>query len=72
MLVPLYIDGNLVYERKDIKEICEYTQSELDSLWPEYKRLNRPQLYKVDLSRKLWDLKNKMMDDCDIRCTKSE
>lgn len=62
MLVPLYEDGNLVYKRKSMKEICEYAQSELDSLWPEYRRLNRPQLYKVDLSKQLWDLKNEMMD----------
>ncbi len=62
MLVPLYVDGKLVYERKNMKEICEYAKSELDSLWPEYRRLNRPQLYKVDLSKNLWDLKNQMMD----------
>jgi len=61
MLVPLYEDGSLVYKRKNMKEICEYAKSELDTLWPEYRRLNRPQLYKVDLSKKLWDLKNEMM-----------
>ncbi|QUH19203.1 nicotinate phosphoribosyltransferase [Alkaliphilus sp. B6464] len=61
MLVPLYEDGTLVYERKSMKEICEYTKTELDALWPEYRRLNRPQLYKVDLSKNLWDLKNEMM-----------
>lgn len=63
MLVPLYEDGNLVYRRRSVQEICEYTKQELDTLWPEYKRLNRPQLYKVDLSKKLWDLKNEMMDE---------
>ncbi|HZK38035.1 MAG TPA: nicotinate phosphoribosyltransferase [Clostridia bacterium] len=70
MLVPLYKDGNLVYRRRDIQEICKYTQKELNSLWAEYKRLKRPQLYKVDLSKKLWDLKNKMMESCNINCTK--
>ncbi|ABW20197.1 nicotinate phosphoribosyltransferase [Alkaliphilus oremlandii] len=62
LLVPIYEQGKLVYERKTIKEIRKHAQSELDSLWPEYRRLNRPQLYKVDLSKKLWDLKNQMMD----------
>lgn len=70
MLVPLYKDGNLVYRRRNIQEICEYTQKELNSLWAEYKRLKRPHLYKVDLSKKLWDLKNKMMEGCNINCTK--
>ncbi len=68
MLVPLYIDGKLAYKRRNIHEICEYTQSELNSLWEEYRRLKRPQLYKVDLSKKLWDLKNKMIENCKIDC----
>ncbi|AKL93598.1 nicotinate phosphoribosyltransferase PncB [Clostridium aceticum] len=61
MLVPLYIDGKLVVPRKTVKEIKAYVAEELDSLWPEYKRLIRPQLYKVDLSEKLWNLKNDMV-----------
>lgn len=72
MLVPLYEDGSLVYKRKNIQEICEYTQKELGTLWAEYRRLKRPQLYKVDLSKKLWDLKNEMMAGCDINCIKNE
>ncbi len=61
MLIPLYINGKLEYERKTVQEIKEYTNKELNSLWPEYRRLNRPQIYKVDLSQKLWDLKNEMV-----------
>ena len=72
MLVPLYIDGKLVYKRKSINEICDYAQKELNSLWEEYRRLKRPQLYKVDLSQKLWDLKNKMIENCNINCMKEE
>lgn len=62
MLQPLYLKGELVYERKSVEEIRDYTRQELNSLWPEYKRLNRPQLYKVDLSQKLWELKNHMVN----------
>ncbi|GAB6086081.1 nicotinate phosphoribosyltransferase [Alkaliphilus crotonatoxidans] len=61
MLQPLYLGGKLVYQRKSVEEIKAYTQDELNSLWPEYRRLNRPQLYKVDLSQKLWELKNQMV-----------
>lgn len=64
LLVPLYEDGKLVYRRRDVKEIADFTQKELDTLWPEYKRLKRPQLYKVDLSKRLWNLKNLMMGSC--------
>ncbi len=69
MLVPLYIDGNLVYKRRSVQEIRKYTEKELNSLWAEYKRLRRPQLYKVDLSKRLWNLKNKMMGSCIINGT---
>lgn len=62
LLVPLYIDGKLVYNRKTVKEIRDYTQKQLDSLWPEYKRFDRPQMYKVDLSHELWQLKNEMVN----------
>ncbi|WP_026477260.1 nicotinate phosphoribosyltransferase [Alkaliphilus transvaalensis] len=61
LLIPLYIDGKLEYTRKTVQEVKEHTQKELDSLWPEYRRLKRPQLYKVDLSQKLWDLKHELV-----------
>ncbi len=63
MLSPLYENGKLVRERKTVEEIRKYTQNELNSLWPEHKRLKRPQLYKVDLSKKLWNLKHRMMNE---------
>ena len=63
MLVPIYQDGKLVYPRKTALEVKKYATKELNSLWPEYKRFIRPHLYKVDLSQKLWDLKNTMVND---------
>lgn len=62
LLVPIFLGGELVYERKSTNEIREYAKTELATLWPEYKRLNRPQLYKVDLSEKLWRLKDSMVN----------
>jgi len=62
MLVPIYTNGNLVYSRKTVEEVKNYTKEELNSLWPEHRRLNRPQIYKVDLSEKLWNLKNDMVN----------
>ncbi|SCX79474.1 nicotinate phosphoribosyltransferase [Alkaliphilus peptidifermentans] len=62
MLVPLFLEGELMYNHRTVAEIRDYTQKELSSLWPQYKRLNRPQLYKVDLSEKLWTLKHEMVN----------
>jgi len=58
----MYIDGKLVYPRKTVQEIKQYANEELETLWPEYKRFDRPQLFKVDLSEKLWNLRNDMLN----------
>ncbi len=65
-LKKLHVDvikgGKLVYKLPTLKEIKEYTERELESFWDEYKRLDRPHLYKVDLSDKLYDLKSGMLE----------
>ena len=63
LLVPIYKSGKLVYERPNMEEIRNHYKSEINSLWEEYKRLDSPQLYKVDLSQKLWDLKNNLLNE---------
>ncbi len=54
--------GKLVYKLPSLYEIKEYAQRELDSFWDEYKRLDKPHVYKVDLSDGLYELKKKMLD----------
>lgn len=61
-------DGKLVYKLPTLKEIKEYAKSELASFWDEYKRLDRPHVYKVDLSDELYELKKEMLEK--IRATK--
>lgn len=55
-------DGKLVYNMPTLSQIKEYTQKELRSFWDEYKRLDKPHLYKVDLSDKLYELKKEMLE----------
>lgn len=62
MLVSIYENGKLVYNRPSLEEIREYCKQEVDSLWEEYKRLDQPQLYKVDLSQNLWNLKHDLLN----------
>lgn len=61
--VDIIKDGKLVYKLPKLSEIKEYAQKELTSLWDEYKRLDRPHVYKVDLSDKLYDLKHSMLEE---------
>lgn len=63
LLKPIFKNGKCLYNKKSVLEIKEYTKNELNTFWDEYKRLLNPQVYKVDLSKNLWELKNKMIDE---------
>ena len=56
-------NGKLVYELPSLSEIKKYAESELSSFWDEYKRLDKPHVYKVDLSDGLYALKTQMLEE---------
>ncbi len=58
---PIFKGGKLVYERPTLAEIKAYSAAELDTLWDEVKRFDNPHNYYVDLSEKLWNLKNDLL-----------
>lgn len=60
---PLFINGECKHNKKSVTEIRDYVNSELNTLWESYKRLSTPKVYKVDLSKKLWDLKSNLLDE---------
>ena len=55
--VPIFKDGELVYELPKLEDIRTYCMEQVDTLWDEIKRFENPQTYYVDLSQKLWDIK---------------
>ncbi len=57
----IFKNGELVYKSPSLEESRKYCQAELDSLWDEYKRFDNPHIYKVDLSKELWDVKHKLL-----------
>ncbi len=61
MQVPVFKDGKCVYNKPTLKEICEYARKEKATFWEQYRRLMNPHRYKVDLSERLWMLKQSMM-----------
>lgn len=58
----IYEKGKLVYNSPKLSEIAKYEKEQLKTIWEEIKRLENPQRYYVDLSKKLWDLKNDMLN----------
>ena len=59
--VPIFRNGELVYELPSLEEIRAYCAAQVDTLWEEVKRFDNPHSYYVDLSQKLWDIKQAML-----------
>ena len=57
LLVPIFKNGELVYEMPSLPELQKYCAEQVDTLWDEVKRFDNPHTYYVDLSQKLWDIK---------------
>ena len=62
LMVPIFKDGKLVYDKPSLKDICAREDESIASFFPEYRRVVNTQEYKVDLSQKLWDLKRELLN----------
>ena len=63
LLKDIFTEGKLVYKSNTVEEIKERLDSNLAILWEEYKRFLNPEEYPVDLSRKLWQIKQDLIED---------
>jgi nicotinate phosphoribosyltransferase len=61
LLKPVFRGGKRVYELPELKDIQAYARKELDTLWNEVKRLVNPHRYIVDLSPKLYELRQELL-----------
>jgi nicotinate phosphoribosyltransferase len=61
LLVPVFKGGELVYTPPPIAEIRDYCTRQVETLWDEVKRFENPHAYYVDLSKKLWDIKQGLL-----------
>lgn len=61
LLVPVFRNGECVYQSPSIGEIRAYCKNEVDHLWEEVKRFENPHKFYVDLSQKLYDEKIRLL-----------
>ena len=61
LLVPIFSNGKCVYSRPSTKQIRDYCLEQIDLLWDEVKRFENPHKYYVDLSQKLWNIKQSLL-----------
>ena len=61
LLVPIFKNGELVYQLPEIRDRQKYCKEEFATLYPEVKRLENPHEYYVDLTNDLRELKNRLI-----------
>jgi len=59
--VPVFSGGKVVYNSPDIHSIRKYCADQIALLWDEVKRFENPHIYYVDLSQKLWNIKQELL-----------
>lgn len=67
LLVPVFINGECVYHSPSVMEIAKYCEKEKETLWDETKRLFYPHKVYVDLSQKLYDVKQKLLNKMSVK-----
>lgn len=63
LLVKAYDKGRCIYPIPNLKDVRTYCQEQVETLWDEVLRFENPHNYYVDLSEKLWRLKEKLLVD---------
>ncbi len=63
MLHKIFENGKNVYQKPTLAQIVEFARTEKDKFWDEYKRIDNPQIYKVNLSDGLYELKHSILKE---------
>lgn len=63
LLVPVFENGKCVYESPSAAEIQDYCRGQVETLWEEVQRFEKPHKYYVDLSEKLWQLRQELLKE---------
>ncbi len=63
LLVPIFKNGELVYNLPSLEEIRDHCAREVNTMWESVTRFENPHAYYVDLSQKLWDIKHQLLDN---------
>ncbi len=59
----IFKEGRLIYESPDIETIKAFCADQMETIWEETLRFENPQIYYVDLSQKLWNMKNDLIEE---------
>lgn len=63
LMTQLFDKGKCIYTPRALNAIRSYCEAQVNTLWDEVTRLENPHAYYVDLSKPLWDEKNRLLSD---------
>lgn len=63
MLEPVFVQGKQVYDLPTLDEIREYHKGQVMMFWPQYLRKLNPEIYRINLSTEVWDVKQKLIQE---------
>lgn len=59
--IPIFQNGKRVYQSPPIGEIKRFCAEQQETLWDSLKRFENPHTYHVDLSKRLWEIKQTLL-----------
>ncbi|MCH5350411.1 MAG: nicotinate phosphoribosyltransferase [Clostridiales bacterium] len=63
MLYKIFEKGKNLYTYPALEDIVKFANDEKSKFWDEYKRIDNPHIYKVNLSDKLYELKQSILKE---------
>lgn len=67
LLVRIFDKGTCVYESPKLQDIKSHCKEQVDTLWDEVKRFENPHKYYVDLSKSLWEMKERLLKEYSVK-----
>ena len=61
LLIPIFLEGRLVYRKPSLKKIQENSRQDLEQLGSEFKRFKNPRVYPIRLSKQLMKTKRDLL-----------
>ncbi|WFA08397.1 nicotinate phosphoribosyltransferase [Tissierella sp. Yu-01] len=63
LLVKIFDNGASIYQCPDVHQIRQYCAEQIELLWDEVRRFEKPHEYAVDLSYDLWSIRDRLLKE---------
>lgn len=67
LLTKIFDRGNCIYQSPTLKDIQDYCKEQIGTLWDEVLRFENPHNYYVDLSKPLWEMKQRLLHEYSVK-----